>query len=145
LSKSASDSAQALENVESNRLQQAQLIRNRLITIEKSLLTGENRRLQKENEKQKALADIDKELARLRVESVQSSKFGEVRKIEDHKMQKTLAEYKQQLAELNAKYQTARFWEIAFDKKSKSNSGFSSLRAHILEASVKDLNSIFEV
>jgi hypothetical protein len=142
----------AAEN-ESNRLQ-AELdndsyesagYRNRMAEIDRILLTLENKRLLQENSNQKTLSDIDKQIDVLKSEATQAAKFGDLRRAEYEKMEKTLSDYKAQLAVLNTKYQTVRFWELAFDKKSKSNSGFSSLRAHILETSVKDLNAIFEV
>ena len=60
-------------------------------------------------------------------------------------IKKELEETSEKLEEMNHKYQQERFWELAFDKQTKATSGFSSMRAFLMENSVKDLNAILSM
>lgn len=42
------------------------------------------------------------------------------------------------------KYDIARFWELAFEKQSKSNTGIFTVRSYIFEDLVAELNAIIE-
>lgn len=108
------------------------------------LLELQNDILKLENEKQKNISNFDKEINVLESEIKQKEKYGNLKKQEMEELKEKIFNYNQQLEELQRNFQREKFWELAFDKKSKSSQGFSTLRASILEDSIVDLNSIFQ-
>eukprot|EP01114_Cavostelium_apophysatum_P016743 TRINITY_DN4822_c0_g1_i1.p1 TRINITY_DN4822_c0_g1~~TRINITY_DN4822_c0_g1_i1.p1 ORF type:complete len:1079 (+),score=321.61 TRINITY_DN4822_c0_g1_i1:140-3376(+) len=111
---------------------------------QRKILEFDNKSLQQENERQRQISQIEKDIEVLEAEMKQKSQFGEVRAKEAEMLRASIESYKASLSLLNEKFQLVRFWELGFDKKSKANSGFSSLRAFVLENSVKELNTIFQ-
>lgn len=117
-------------------------LQNKLIVIERELLQWRNTELTHQNNMEKALSLVDQEISRLKSEGTQMTKFNSVKK-EVQSMEISIGELENHLCSLNEELQRAKFWELAFDKKSKAHSGFSSLRAFLLSESVQEINSIF--
>ncbi len=114
----------------------------RLDKIKMALLELDKQLLLLENEKQKQIAVVDIEISKLESALKEKEQYSKLAEKQHEDMVKQLDDYAHRLPTLNQDFQIAKFWELAFDKKSKL-SGMGSLRAFILESAVADLNAIF--
>lgn len=100
--------------------------------------------LQYENTKEKNINVLDMQINNIQsLLSVQQQQGTQLKK-QLQLYQSQIEDYSNKLPEKKLNYQIMKFWELSFDKKSKSSYGIATLRAYVLENTVNELNTIID-
>ena len=124
-------------------VQASQSYQNTKHKMQHRLLEIQNYKLQSASDKDRKVLMIDKQIATLETQLAHLNDHSSLKQEEMTKTQQQIDSYQTRQQQCNFEYQLNKFWETAFDKRSKANVGFASLRSFVLAESVQEINQIF--
>ena len=128
-----------LENIE-KKLESLHTQQRSLDSLNMKIMQLDRNLLQMENDKQRKLSEIEKTIIQINTATQHKQDQETTLEKNIHEIQEKITQLEEEIPTLLQDFQIAKFWEMAFDKKSKSQAGFTSLRAYILANAVKELN-----